>query len=110
MEAKAIARYMRFSPQKARLVIDLIRGKKIDEALNILNFCKKAASRDITKVLKSAVANAENTKDLDADKLFVKRAYVNNGPSIKRMQAKAMGRGGLIRKRSSHITIVVAER
>lgn len=101
---------MRFSPQKARLVIDLIRGKKIDEALNILNFCKKAASRDITKVLKSAVANAENTNDLDADKLFVKRAYVNHGPVIKRMQAKAMGRGGLIRKRSSHITIVVAEK
>ncbi len=110
MEAKAIARHMRFSPQKARLVVDLIRGKKIDEALNILSFCRKATSRDITKVLKSAVANAENTKELDADKLFVKKAYVDNGPVIKRMHSKAMGRGGLIRKRSSHITIVVAER
>jgi len=110
MEAKAISRYLKCSPQKTRLVVDLIRGKKVDEAVTILNFCGKAVSRDVMKVLKSAVANAENTKKLDVDTLFVTRAFVDPGPVIKRMQAKAMGRGGVVRKRSSHVTIVVGEK
>lgn len=110
MEAKAIAKYLKFSPQKARLVVDLIRGKKVDDALSTLALSRKAASREIIKVLKSAVANAENTKKLDADKLFVKTAFVGHGPSQKRMHAKAMGRGATIRRRSSHVTIVVAEK
>jgi large subunit ribosomal protein L22 len=110
MEAKAAAKYLRVSPQKARLVIDLIRGKKVDEALTVLCFSKKAVSRDITKILKSAVANAENTKNLDVDRLYVKEAFVDHGPTLKRMHARAMGRGTLIRKRSSHVTIVLDER
>lgn len=110
MEAKAILKYLRVSPQKTRLVVDLIRGKKIDEALTILRFNTKAVSRDVTKVVKSAVANAENTKKLDVDKLFVKKAFVDPGPVMKRTHSKAMGRGALIRKRTSHVTIVLDEK
>ena len=109
MEAKAAGRYLSVTPQKARLVIDLIRGKKVDEALTVLSFSKKAVSRDITKMLKSAVANAENTKNLDVDKLYVKRAFVDHGPTLKRMRPRAMGRGTQIKRRSSHITIVLDE-
>lgn len=110
MEARAIAKYLKCSPQKTRLVVDLIRGKKVDEAVTILNFCRKAVSRDVMKVLKSAIANAENTKKLDVDSLFVTSAFVDPGPTIKRMHAKAMGRGAVIRRRSSHVTIVVGEK
>lgn len=110
MEARAVAKYIKVSPQKARLVVDLIRGKSVDEAVTILNFCRKAASKDITKALKSAIANAENTKKLDVDKLYVKTAFVGHGPSMKRMQSKAMGRGAMIIRRSSHVTIVLDER
>ncbi len=110
MEAKAILKYLKVSPQKARLVVDLIRGKKVDEALTILRFNTKAVSRDIVKIVKSAVANAENTKKLDVDKLYVKSVYVDPGPVLKRTHAKAMGRGALIRKRSSHVTVVLDEK
>lgn len=110
MEAKAIARYLRVSPQKTRLVVDLIRGKRIEEALAILNFNSKAVSRDISKIVKSAVANAENTKSLDVDRLYIKSAFVDGGPVLKRTHSKAMGRGALIRRRTSHVTIVVAEK
>ena len=110
MEAIAVAKYIRVSPQKARLVIDLIRGKNVSDALGVLNLNTKAISRDISKVLKSALSNAENTKKLDVDRLYVKRAYVDQGPSSKRMQARAMGRGYTIIKRASHITIVLDER
>lgn len=109
MEAKAIAKYVRVSPQKARLVVDLIRGKSVEEALGVLDLSRKAVSQTITKVVKSAVANAENTKELDVDSLFVRKAFVDQGPVTKRMRARAMGRGNVIRKRSSHITIVLAE-
>ncbi len=109
MEARATSKYIRVSSQKARLVVDLIRGKKVDEALTILSLNKKAVSRTINKVLKSAVANAENTKKLDVDGLFVKKAFVDQGPTWKRMRARAMGRGSTIRKRTSHITIVLDE-
>ena len=110
MEAKAICRYLKTSPQKARLVVDLIRGKKVDEALTILSYNNKAVSRDILKIVKSAVANAENTKNLDVDKLYVSKAFVDAGPTMKRTHSKAMGRGALIRRRSSHVTVVVAEK
>lgn len=110
MEAKAILKYLRTSPQKTRLVVDLIRGKKVDEAITILKFNAKAVSREISKLLKSAAANAENTKNLNVDKLFVTRAFVDPGPTIKRTHSKAMGRGALVRKRSSHVTIVVGEK
>ncbi len=110
MEAKAVLKYLRTSPQKARLVVDLIRGKKVDEAITILSFNTKAVSRDISKLVKSAAANAENTKNLNVDRLFVTRAFVDPGPTIKRTHSKAMGRGALIRRRSSHVTIVVGEK
>lgn len=110
MESKASVRYMRISPQKARLVVDLIRGKKVDDALNILSFNTKAISREISKIVKSAMANAENNHNLNVDKLFIKTAYVDGGPVMKRTHSKAMGRGALIRRRTSHVTVVLAER
>jgi len=110
MEARASIRYLRVSPQKARLVIDQIRGKKVEEALNILTFSPKAVARDVAKVVKSALANAENNMSLDVDSLYVKTAFVDPGPSLKRMHARAMGRGNLIKKRSSHVTVVLDEK
>ncbi|MBI3752456.1 MAG: 50S ribosomal protein L22 [Deltaproteobacteria bacterium] len=107
MEAKAIARYVRVSPQKARLVVDLIRGKKVNDAITVLAFTRKAVANIIDKVLKSAIANAENTKKIDVDTLYVKKAYVDQAPTMKRIHAKAMGRANVIRRRSSHITIVL---
>jgi len=110
MEAKASIRYLRVSPQKARLVADLIRGKSVDEALAVLTHTKKAVSRDMAKLVKSALANAENNMNLDVDSLYVKRAYVDNGPSTKRMRPRAMGRGNILKKRTSHITVVLDEK
>lgn len=110
MEAKAILKYLKTSPQKTRLVIDLIRGKKVDEAITILTYSEKAVSRELVKLVKSAVANAENTKNLNVDKLFVKTAFVDGGPVLKRTHAKAMGKGALIRRRTSHVTVVLGER
>ncbi len=110
MEAKAILKYIRVSPQKARLVIDLIRGKDVDEALTLLDLSSKAISKDIAKLVRSATANAENTKELDVDSLYVKSAFVDQGPMAKRMRPRAMGRGNVIKRRSSHITVVLAER
>ena len=110
MEAKAILRYLKTSPQKTRLVVDLIRGKKGDEAITILNYSDKAGGRELLKLVKSAVANAENTKNLNVDKLFVKTAFVDGGPVLKRTHSKAMGRGALIRRRTSHVTVVLGER
>ncbi|MFQ5736796.1 MAG: 50S ribosomal protein L22 [Thermodesulfobacteriota bacterium] len=110
MEAKAIAKYVKVSPQKARLVVDLIRGKQVDTALSILSLNSKAVSRDITKIVNSAVANAENNLNLNVDNLYVKTVFVDGGPTMKRTHARAMGRGTIIRKRSSHITVVLAER
>ena len=109
-EVKAIDKYVKVSPRKTRLVIDLIRGKGIDQALNILVLSDKAVSKTILKILKSAVANAENNFELDVDSLYVKKAYVDQGPTQKRMRPRAMGRGNVIRKRTSHITLVVAEK
>jgi len=109
MEAQAKARYVRTSAQKTRLVVDLIRGRKADDALAQLNNSNKAVSKVVAKVLKSAIANAENTFHLDVDSLYVKTAFVDEGPTLKRMRARAMGRGVTIRKRSSHITIILDE-
>lgn len=110
MEAKAILKYYRSSPQKTRLVVDLIRGKKVDEALSTLSFTEKAVGRDMIKLLKSAVANAQNNFNLDVDKLYVKAAFVGAGPTIKRMYSKAMGRGAKILKRTCHVTLVLDEK
>lgn len=110
MEVKATAKYLRVSPQKARLVVDLIRGKKAEEALNILAFTPKVSAKLITKLLKSAIANAEYNKNVDVDTLYVKEIYVNAGPILKRLMPRAMGRASRIKKRNSHITVVLAEK
>jgi len=110
MEAKAIAKTVRIAPRKARLVIDLIRGKQIKEAQAILMFTPRAASPIILKVLNSAVANATNNLSLDADSLYVKEAFVGEGVRIKRMMPRAKGSGDIIQKKTSHITVVVAQK
>jgi len=109
METVAVAKYIRMSPQKIRLVADLIRGKKVEEALNILSFTPKASAPLISKVLKSAIANAGQKQGVDVDTLMVKHISVDEGPTMKRYRARAMGRGNTILKRSSHIKIVVEE-
>ncbi len=110
MEAKAIAKGVRIAPRKARLVIDLIRGKDVAEAKTILANLNKEASRLISKVLNSAVANATNNLELKEENLYVKEAYINEGRTLKRGRAGAKGRPDPILKRSSHITVVVANK
>ncbi len=110
MEAKAIARHVRISPTKVRPVMALIKGKGVDEALAVLQFTPNRAARVVAKVVKSAAANAEHNLELARDTLTVSQAYVDSGPSVRRMQARARGRADVIKKRSSHITVVVAER
>lgn len=109
MQAKAVARTVRIAPRKVRLVIDLIRGKKIGEALAILEFTPKAASPVLTKVLKSAIANAEHNYDMDINELVVSEAYANEGPTLKRFRPRAKGAASAINKRTSHITVVVSD-
>ena len=109
MEAKAVARYVRIAPRKARQVIDLIRGKKVDEAMAILRFTPRFAAEVITKVLKSAVANAENNFQLNRNGLIISEAFVDQGPTLKRFHPRAQGRMAMIHKRTSHITVVVKE-
>jgi len=109
MEAKAKLRFTRIAPRKARLVADLIRGKRSEEALNILTFTPKAAARIIIKLLRSAIANATQKK-IDVDRLYVKTIAVDQGPTMKRFMPRALGRATSIRKRTSHITIVLDER
>ena len=110
METKAVAKHIRVSPRKARQVIDLIRGKDVGEAFAILKFTAHKATGPIFKVLKSAVANAEHNYELNSDKLYVKEAFVDEGPTLKRMMPRAQGRADVINKRSSHITVVVGEK
>jgi large subunit ribosomal protein L22 len=112
MEARAISKYNRQSPRKMRLVIDLIRGKSVDEAYAILQFSKKKAAEQIDKTLRSAVANAKSKADtagdyVDVDDLVVKEAYVNEGPRLKRWRAAAMGRAAPMQHPTSHIIVVV---
>ena len=106
--AKATARMVRITARKARLVIDLIRGKKVADALGILKFTPRKGAYLIEKVLNSAIANAENNFDLDVEDLYVSEAYVNEGPTLKRFRPRAKGSASPINKRTSHITIVVS--
>lgn len=110
MEAKAIARYVRISPRKARLVVDQIRGKNAGEALSILKLIPNRPAKPIYKVLHAAVANAENNFDMNRDKLYVARAFVDQGPVLKRYRPRARGAASRIRKPTSHITIILQER
>ncbi len=110
MEARATSRFVRLSAQKARLVMGLIRGKPVETALGILEYTPKRGAKLIAKTLRSAVANAESGQRVDVDRLVVKRAYVDEGPTLKRFLPRAHGRATRILKRTSHITIVVDER
>ena len=110
MEARAQLTYARIAPRKVKIVCDLIRGKDVKTAMAILQQTPKAASELMAKVLKSAVANAENNHEMDPDKLYVAETYANPGPIIKRIRPRAQGRAHRINKRTSHITIVVKER
>ena len=109
-QVRAVARWVRISPRKARLVTDHIRGRSVPEARTVLAFTPRAAARDIDKVLRSAVANAEANHNLDGDELVVSSAYVDEGPVMKRWRARARGRAARIIKPTCHITIVLAER
>ena len=109
-QAKAIARTVRIAPRKVRLVVDLIRGKKIGEAIAILRLTPKAASPVVEKVLKSAIANAEHNYEMDVENLFVSEVFVDEGPTMKRFRPRAQGRASAINKRTSHITLVVSEK
>ena len=103
----AIAKYVRISSRKVKVVIDLIRGKSVAEAKAILAFTPKAASEPVLKVLNSAVANAENNLDMSADQLYVAEVFANQGPTLKRFRPRAQGRASRIRKRTSHITVIL---
>jgi len=108
--ARAQARYARVGPRKARRVIDLVRGMKAADALDVLRFTPQAASEDVYKVLASAMANAEHNEHLDRDALWISEAYVDEGPTLKRFRPRAQGRAYRVRKRTSHITVVVEAR
>lgn len=106
----AKAKYVKVAPQKARLIVDAVRGKSAEEALNALRFIPKRAARSVEKVIASAIANAENNYKLDSDNLYIYRAFVDGGPMIRRFRARAMGRATPIRRRTCHITVALKER
>jgi large subunit ribosomal protein L22 len=110
MESRAVTKFVWMSPRKARLVVDLVRGKQVEDALAVLEFTPKRAAKVIAKTVKSAVANAEDTQNVDVDRLYVKKAFVDDGPLSWRWKPRAHGRATGIRKRTAHITIVVDER
>lgn len=109
-DARATLKYARISSRKVKIVADLIRGKDVDEALAIVKFTPKASSEIIEKLLKSAIANAENNHEMKHEKLYVAEIYANQGPTLKRIRPAAKGSAVRIRKRTSHITIVIKER
>ena len=115
MEAMAKARFVRVTPQKARRVVDLIRGKQAGEAVSVLKFAPQAAAEPVLKTVQSAIANAvegakRNSQRLDESNLFIAEVFVDEGPTLKRFRPRAQGRASQILKRTSHITVVVAER
>ena len=113
MEARAVHRHIGSSPRKMRLVIDLIRGMSVDKAIEVLHFSPQLASKDAEKVLRSAVANMMNQDEstrVEPEELYVKEVFVNNGPMLKRIQPAPMGRAFRVRKRSCHLTIIVASK
>ena len=109
MKVRAQAKYVRQSPYKVRRVLDLVRGLPVQEAEDLLRLTQRGATEPVTKVLRSAVANAEHNHALDADDLVVAEAYADEGPTLKRYRPRARGRATRIRKRTSHITIVVSD-
>ncbi|GGG07053.1 50S ribosomal protein L22 [Paenibacillus abyssi] len=109
-QAKASVNFIRIAPRKAQLVVDLIRGKQVGEAIAILRHTPKSASPIVEKLLNSAIANAEHNYQMDVNKLVISQVYVNQGPTMKRFRPRAMGRASRINKRTSHITLVVSEK
>lgn len=110
MQAKAVAKQVRIAPRKVRLVVDLIRGKQVGEAVAILRHTPKTASPVVEKLLNSAIANAEHNYDMDVNNLVISEVFVDEGVTLKRFRPRAMGRASRINKRTSHITIVVSEK
>ena len=110
MEARAVTKFVRVSPRKVRLVVDQVRGKAVDDALTMLKFVPKRSALIVAKTLRSAIANAESTQSVDVDRLYVKRVNVDEGGMWKRFMPRGMGRATRIRKRLSHLTVVVDER
>ena len=109
MEARAVGKYIRVSPQKARLVADVVRGMEVDQAITTLKFMPKKAAAILRQVIESAVANATQDDQVDVDNLIVKNIFIDGGPSLKRIRPRAMGRATRIIKRTSHITVVLDE-
>lgn len=109
MEVVAKLRYLRIAPRKVRLVVDLIRGKKVEEAQSLLQFTKKRAAKPILKLLNSAIANAKHNFNLDEKKLYISKILVNEGPKLKRQMPRARGQASMIQKKTSHITLVLNE-
>jgi large subunit ribosomal protein L22 len=107
MEARATVKYIRTSPRKMRRVVDLVRGQHVEEARRILRFSSLGASKDVEKLLNSAIANAEQQPGVVADNLWISRAWVDEGPTLKRFRPRAYGRATKVRKRTSHVTVVV---
>ncbi len=110
MEASAVAKYVRVSPRKVRLIMDQIRGKRVEEAQKMLTFAPQKGSRIILKLLNSAVANAQQNSDADVDNMYIKRVYADEGPVLKRFMPRAHGRATRILKRTSHLTIILNEK
>jgi large subunit ribosomal protein L22 len=110
MEIKAAARFVRISPRKARLVMGQIRGKKVEEALNVLSFAHQRGARIVKKLIASAVANAQENSGMDVDSLYIARIYADEGPTLKRWRPRAQGRATRIRKRTSHLTVFLDEK
>ena len=109
MKSKAVARYVRISPRKVRLIMDQIRGKKVEEAFHSLTFAHQRGAFMVKKLIDSAVANAEQNSDVDVDNLYIKRIFADEGPTLKRFRPRAMGRATSIRKRTSHLTVILDE-
>lgn len=110
MEIRAKARFVRISPQKIRLVMGQVRGKRVEEALNLLSFAPQKGAKILKKLLDSAVANAQQNADVDVDALYIARIYADEGPTLKRWRPRAQGRATRIRKRTSHLTVVLDEK
>lgn len=109
MEVRAIAKYMRISPRKVRVLIDAIKGKTAEKGLEYIKFMPQKAARILEKVIKSAVANADQNPNIDVDSLIIRNVIVDQGPTLKRFRARARGRGSRILKRTAHVTVILAE-
>ena len=110
MESRAVIKYVRISPRKVRLIMNQIRGKRVEKALNLISFAPQKGAFLLKKVINSAVANAGQNSDIDVDNLYIKRIFADGGPSLKRFRPRAMGRATKIRKRTSHLTVILDEK